>query len=220
MLDYREFAPSPTLADRIECFWTMRLDGPATTHRVVPDGCSDILLTLESSVARVESVGPMTTWRDHPVLPGCEMFGARFRPGRGPLPPVIDSVHALEDHRLLDRLQNAASTRERARLIEACLPPRRADKLDAAIAHLGRMRLDDLARAANLSPRQFRRVVEARTGYTPKLLARIVRCRAASARLARGEAAAVVAVDCGYYDQAHLINEMRALAGRTSVFSA
>jgi methylphosphotriester-DNA--protein-cysteine methyltransferase len=57
-----------------------------------------------------------------------------------------------------------------------------------------------------------------RTGYTPKLLARIVRFRAASARLARGEAAVSVALASGYYDQSHLINEMRNLAGRSPGF--
>jgi methylphosphotriester-DNA--protein-cysteine methyltransferase len=75
--------------------------------------------------------------------------------------------------------------------------------------------VDDLAREAGLSARQFRRVCLERTGFTPKFLARVLRFRRAAARLASGRAAADLALDCGYYDQAHLIHDFREFSGRT-----
>jgi AraC-like DNA-binding protein len=216
MLNYRELAPSPAFAGRIECFWTMHLEGAPAVHRVVPDGCSDILLTVDPGApARLELVGPMTTWRDHSIQPGREMFGARFRPGHAPLPPIPDSLYPLEDRRLLDRLANTTAPHDRARIVEAILPPESPDPLLRAIAHLGRIPVDDLARQANLSPRQFRRRCEALTGYAPKLLARILRFRRASAILAQGSPAVSTALDCGYCDQSHLIRDYRLLAGAT-----
>jgi AraC-like DNA-binding protein len=221
MLHYRELPPSPAFADRIECFWTMRLDGAARVHRVVPDGCADVLLTIQSGTARLDSVGPMTIWRDHTVQPGRELFGVRFHPGRSPLPPIPDSILDLEDVwgssacRLLDRLTDTVSPHDRVVVVESILPPESPDPVTRAIARLGRVPLDDLARAANLSPRQFRRRCEALTGYTPKLLARILRFRRAAARLQAGAPAAMVATDCGYFDQSHLLRDLRAFRGVT-----
>jgi len=224
MLHYRELAPSPAFAGRIECFWTMRLDpdsGAAEVQRVVPDGCIDILLTVDSGRARLDAVGPMTVWRDHSIEPGRELFGVRFRPGRSPIPPIPDAIVDLEDiwgspaHRLLDRLASTPSAAHRAAVVESIFPPESPDPIAGAIARLDRIPLDDLARDSNLSPRQFRRVCEARTGYTPKLLARILRFRRAAAHLAAGRRPIDVALDCGYYDQSHFINDYRSLAGAT-----
>ncbi len=58
---------------------------------------------------------------------------------------------------------------------------------------------------------QFR----AQVGVPPKTLARILRFDRARRLLEAGRPAADVALACGYYDQAHLIREFRALAGAT-----
>jgi transcriptional regulator GlxA family with amidase domain len=80
----------------------------------------------------------------------------------------------------------------------------------------GCVSMDDLAGRAGLSPRQLRRVCLEQTGLTPKFLARVTRFRHALAEAHRYPGAfAGFAVDCGYYDQAHLINEFRELYGRT-----
>jgi len=64
---YRELAPPPHLARAVECIWTARQDGPASLHRVLPDGCADILFTQSSGQVTLEVVGPMTTYRDFPM---------------------------------------------------------------------------------------------------------------------------------------------------------
>ncbi len=223
MLHYVELRPSPALAGRVECFWTHTSDEPAV-HRVVPDGCADILLTVSGSRVTLDAVGPMTRYRDHDVAAGRVMFGARFRPGRWPGEQIPDAVVPLDDlwgaraRALLDRLANSPVALERARLLESALPPDHSGPLERALAWLersaGQASVDRLAAEANLSPRQFRRLCLERTGYTPKLLARILRFRRASTLLASGKPAADVAVACGYYDQPHLINEYRSFSGR------
>src|SRR4051812_1358136 len=130
MLHYVELRPAPALADRVECFWTMTSDAPGV-HRVVPDGCADLLLTVSNSRVTLDAVGPMTRHRDTEVVAGQLMFGARFRPGRWPGEHLPDAILPLDDlwgahaRSLLDRLAHPASAADRARLLESALPPDR-----------------------------------------------------------------------------------------------
>jgi len=85
----------------------------------------------------------------------------------------------------------------------------------------GCVSIDEVADQCGLSARQFRRICLAQTGLTPKFLARILRFRHALAQVhAHPCAFAHMALDCGYYDQAHLINEFRELSGRTPAAAA
>lgn len=83
----------------------------------------------------------------------------------------------------------------------------------------GRLRVDDLAEAAKVSPRHLRELFVREVGVSPKRLARILRFREALERLATAPAVDLtrLALDCGYYDQAHLYRDFRALATMTPV---
>ena len=79
------------------------------------------------------------------------------------------------------------------------------------------MRVRDVARRVGLSQRRFIRVFAAEVGLTPKLYGRVRRFQRALA-LVRGVPApdwAQLAVECGYFDQSHLIRDFRAFAGLT-----
>ena len=54
----------------------------------------------------------------------------------------------------------------------------------------------------------------AATGHSPRKLARIGRMQALLAA-GRGESWARTAAEFGYYDESHMINDIRALAGAT-----
>jgi hypothetical protein len=129
MLHYREIPPSPEFADRIECFWAIDRDAPGPLHRVFPDGCADILLTMSSAGAALNAIGPMTRYRDHEIPAGLHLFGVRFRPGRCPVEPIPDASLPLDDlwgaraRRLLDRLAHTPAPHDRALLVESALPP-------------------------------------------------------------------------------------------------
>jgi transcriptional regulator GlxA family with amidase domain len=72
-----------------------------------------------------------------------------------------------------------------------------------------------LAADVGLGERRLERAFHARVGVPPKLLARIVRFRAACRGLARGSAQAEVAHACGYADQSHLLRDFHDFAGTT-----
>ncbi len=77
----------------------------------------------------------------------------------------------------------------------------------------------DVASSVELSPRRFIQVFTREVGMTPKHLSRILRFQRFSelARRADNPDWGELAAACGYFDQAHLINEVREFTGTTPV---
>jgi AraC-like DNA-binding protein len=71
-----------------------------------------------------------------------------------------------------------------------------------------------LSRDSGYSERHLRRRVQATTGHSPRKLARIARMQAVLAA-GRGESWARTAAEFGYYDESHMINDIRTLADAT-----
>ena len=84
--EYREYIPSPALRKHVACFWSRRSQsGPRTsTHRVLPDGCIDILFVAGAEPA-LEVVGTMRTAVEVRLEGPGRIAAVRFRPG-GALP--------------------------------------------------------------------------------------------------------------------------------------
>src|SRR5579884_3023768 len=99
---YREFAAPPELGRYIQCFWlhAVRPDAPACVHRILPDGCIDIISGLS---AEPTVVGPMTRHALISIAPGTVIVGARFKPGlapallRCPSPELLDLEPPLSE---------------------------------------------------------------------------------------------------------------------------
>jgi AraC-like DNA-binding protein len=200
----------------------------------VPDACLDFLFDLTGDAAEV--VGTMT--RPLPVHrgPTMDLLGVRFRPGgigaflRLPADDLTDGVVSLADvwgpdaNLLFSRLQEALATTDRVALLDQALlgrigaTPGDPVALDAAALIEragGRIRVDDLARAAGLGRRQLERRFLAAVGIAPKVACRVLRFQAALRRIADDPAVslAAIAVEAGYHDQAHLTRDFTALAG-------
>jgi len=83
----------------------------------------------------------------------------------------------------------------------------------------GALRVSELAAGTGWSGRHLTSRFRAEIGLTPKAAARVIRFDRARKRLVRKLTAggdyllADLAADCGYFDQAHLAREFRALAG-------
>lgn len=80
----------------------------------------------------------------------------------------------------------------------------------------GRERIDAVARELGWTRRRLERAFRRELGISPKLYARIVRLNAVLATLHGPERvrAVEVAIDAGYFDQAHLLHDFRLLAAR------
>jgi len=167
------------------------------------------------------------------------VVGVHFRPGRaGPLlgvpPGALADQHvdletlwpesAIE---LRDRLCAAARPADRFAVLEQMLLrrlSRRRDGHPAVPLALGQLENPDvtigsIATSLRLSPRRLIEVFTAEVGMTPKRLARVLRFQRALA-LARREGPpdwGRLATACGYFDQPHLIHDVRELTGMSPV---
>jgi AraC-like DNA-binding protein len=132
--------------------------------------------------------------------------------------------HAGELH---DRLLNARSARARLQILEERLlgrlhgapvqPPAVGYALTAFDRAPHDQAIGEVCESVGLSARRFIEVFADHVGMTPKLYCRVRRFQAALALIGRQSEVdwAMVALACGYFDQAHFIRDFRAFAGVT-----
>lgn len=206
-----------------------------TPSLILPDGCIDVLIDVRTGAARV--VGTMTRAVVDPIAARSALASVRFKPGAAraflrvpaaeltdrvvaadelgcawlgtpPAPegsaPAVRGVLAALERSLLERCAAAALQRE-VREATRRLFGARAPTVDALARELGRSR-------QHLT-RQFREHV----GVGPKEFARVARLQRAIAAVQRSAAPglAAVALDLGYFDQAHMARDFNDLAGLT-----
>ena len=104
-LSYREYCPPDDLAGWIACFWEIKgrvAQGSAFAHRVLPDGCADLLFDLQdcagSAATHAEVVGPMSTSTVVTLRAAVELLGVRLRPG------AVGAFLGIAADRLLDSM--------------------------------------------------------------------------------------------------------------------
>jgi AraC-like DNA-binding protein len=165
------------------------------------------------------------------------IIGVHFKPGGafrilGPLAGELTSTHVdlrtiwgPAANTLRERLCALSQPSDRFRLLERALLQRLCDGssrhgavrvgLDVLMRTHGRVKVRDVARAVDLSQRRFIEVFAEEVGLTPKLFGRIQRfqCVLASVRNVTAVDWAQLAVECGYFDQSHLIHEFIEFAG-------
>jgi len=230
---YQEFAPAKRLQEFVECYWAHQPGSAVPDYTVLPDGCVDIVYS-PSTASELQLVGTMTSARKFALSAGHFQFGVRFRPGMSqaflPIPGLdtVDQSIALSDiwgadaRRLIEQITEARSIDHCIGLIERRLgEPAEITLVQRLcrwiVREAGQVRIDDLAFQAGLSARQLRRLFLEQVGLSPKHFCRVIRFRKGLSHLSQGRCAdwVQVALDCGYYDQAHFINEFHEFSGYT-----
>lgn len=167
----------------------------------------------------------------------CDIVGVRLRPGTaqrvlgvpaGEIGAAIIDLDAFWGSRVESIRDQLAATSDPVsrmdvleRAIASQLAARRAirdcEPAQAAISSLsaGHGSIGDVARAHGLSHRRLIALVEAHVGLKPKVFQRVQRLRRVLhwVHSAKRATWAKVALECGYYDQSHLINDFEQLAG-------
>lgn len=195
---YEERPPHPALAPWVAVHWRIETDVDFDL-RIPPDGCMDVI--------GGDVVGSFSSHGVARLPAGSVSGGIRFHPGG--LPALL-GVPASELVDLRVPIADVAPRfRSLERLADDAPPP---DPLAAAVWSSSELR--GIARGLGYGERQLRRRVLRATGHSPKRLMRIARMQ----RLlldGRGESWARSAVEHGYYDEAHMANDVRELAGAT-----
>ena len=240
---YIEHAPPLELREYVECFWTRGpVTAPGTKHHILPDGCIDVILAYDSSAAGENpsaalAVGTMTRPLSVGASEAAAYVGVRFWPGRSlpflgvPASEITDLRVALRDlwahrqPRLINlhhgELGDWRSHFERF-LVGQLAGARATDRtVDAAVAAIlragGNLSIAALAPALGVTRQHLARAFALHVGVSPKMFARVARVRRvlAKARVATLVDWTALALDSGFYDQAHLSGEVRELTGRT-----
>jgi AraC-like DNA-binding protein len=214
---YVEHAPPPDLATAVICAWTQRVSSAADValHRVLPDGCTDILFVFgrpgahDRELVSASVVGAMTRpiiiEGPHPWL----YVGIRLAPGYAQAAfrvPASELTDQTVDYDLLERdaaahveTLAAASPVEcvaaafdivRNRLARGVAVSR---SLRVAVRRIveadGNLKVAALAGEIGVTRQQLARQFAAHVGLTPKMFARVVRARAALGRAAAARVA-------------------------------
>jgi AraC-like DNA-binding protein len=162
------------------------------------------------------------------------VLGAVFRPGAAAAVLGVPADALTGTHTALESLWGADAARLRERLLGAARPDQALSILDSSLVErivgpldpvasyacraLDRgVRVAAIARDVGLGPKRLRERFSAAVGVTPKSYARLARLQhlLVAAAAPRRPDWAELALRCGYYDQAHLIQEFRSLTGLT-----
>lgn len=231
---YQELSPPPALARYVDCLWVQRIGDGAYDQPVLPDGCIDVVAVGDEVVV----AGPATRSTTLRLAPDTVTVGVRFRTGAGPALVGASAAELRDQHVPLDELWDRAGSAMASQATETSgWAARLGVMVDGLVGRLGQARLPDpvgigiapllarhpgrpvalLAEDVGLSERQLRRRVEDAVGYSPRMLARILRFQRflhAARAAGPGRNLAGLAVEAGYADQAHLTRESRELGGR------
>jgi AraC-like DNA-binding protein len=215
------------------CLWTYDIGGEEALcrHRILPDGCVDIVWIGESAPL---VAGPATRPLTARLPVGTTIVGARFRPGRAADVLGVPVDELLDQHVPLADLWGASA----GEFMEPVLqhPPGAARLRALSAAVQGRSRkfsapdpvvlaavswlashpaglVRDLGRAIGMSPRHLQRRFRAAVGYGPKVFQRIVRLQRFLSLAGGRHDLAGTAGMVGYADQAHMCREIRDLSG-------
>ena len=197
------------------------------------------MIRVIGSRGDVSIAGPRTRAVHKRVTGVSRAIIARFKPGWAPLflgvpmGALKDRIVSLDDvwgrsssDLLADLAEARTASEANDRLARALARAARDEPTSASLARRavglledGECRVDRVAARLGVTARHLRRAFVENVGIGPKEFARSVRLQRALTFFGRDATAssdwARIAVDAGYYDQAHLISDFKELVGLT-----
>ncbi|MGZ3752638.1 MAG: DUF6597 domain-containing transcriptional factor [Mucilaginibacter sp.] len=239
-MPYTELSPCAELQKYIDAYWIetgLEQQDPAN-NRILPDGCVDIIYNAgavvhtinEKSATCLENekfymVGTMTRFCDTLVQPESKLVGVRFKPAAFSLfceIPLVDFVDNCYEITNLVPQDIYYSNNIKAGFDKYFLTRKKENKhalfpvIDSIINTRGNIKIDALAARHYTTKRQLERHFKQQLGIGPKQFSNIVRFRFAINQIKQyRETMGIenIAFETGYYDYAHLLNELKRYTG-------
>ncbi len=236
---YKEYAPHAALSPYIDAFWT--LYGNNTIHwpdKIMPDGCVDIILNTGPAFLSRNGAAPMATGEAYLVgtmtryiemvrPPSTQLTGIRFKPGGFSFfydPTLLRNAadQTVEFDRTLipdigTATANPAPVLDAFFLRRLTAPVQPIQPLIADIQQVkGQLTVSRLARQNFMTIRRLERLFHLHLAIPPKEFINFTRYQSAIRQIRFKPANKTlldIAFECGYYDHAHLANEIKKYTG-------
>ncbi|HEY7288623.1 MAG TPA: helix-turn-helix domain-containing protein [Vicinamibacterales bacterium] len=220
----------------VGCFWVVTAE-PDATLRIVPDASTSISIELSNNTSGGWFLrGPLVQAEEMRFPTPTTLIGVRLRPGVAFILSGI-AAHALVGRRV--SLSDIAAYRplvsdERAdrqpaeyvdrlqrflieRLRDASVNPVVAKAMVEIERGDGCASVSDIAGRCEVSARHLNRLMREWVGYGPKRFGRIARFQATLEQIDESPTrpAAAIASEIGYFDQAHMTQDVARLGGAT-----
>ncbi len=234
-MQYRQFAPALALRPYIAAYWMVKgYCSQQETVNVMPDGCVDLILNLgeavrsnhQGTVLRQEKpylIGTFLQMKHNYLKDEIHLFGIRFRPGgftcfykQDAMHEFANQVMEFESKLFPDpsKLLQSPIVYLNRFFLQRLNPPR--NSLQSFLADIqrckGQIQVAALCKAHFITERQLERYFKQHIGCTPKAYINLTRFQHAFELIqynADGKSLMDIAFEAGYYDHAHLANDMK-----------
>ncbi|MBL0889737.1 MAG: AraC family transcriptional regulator [Gemmatimonadaceae bacterium] len=219
-------------------------DGHETVERVLPDGASRLIVALNGGNAEVQVAGASASPVVLAMRGHMHGISLTLRPGASLALFGVPASELANQTVPWDALARGTPRQLPGTLVDAGSDARRVEQLFVALGTMRRptdLRMQraigsvayttavgasslstrNLAAELGLSARRVQQLFASHLGLTPGVWRRLQRMHGVLRRLRANESPrhtpkwTQLALDAGYYDQAHLVNEFRELAGLT-----
>lgn len=230
-------APTQDLALFIEHYWIIDWDlrgQEPYLSETLPHPC--IHLVIEQNQSRI--VGVVRGRFSYLLTGKGSVFGVKFRPGafyplaKAPVSMFTDEIirfqdaFGMESAPLEEALHSRKNNETMIALMEDFLRARHLEPddnigvirqiVDRIMVDRSITKVDDVVQRLAINKRALQRLFSQYVGVSPKWVIKRYRLHEAAERLAAGEVVAwpQLALDLGYFDQAHFINDFKAIVGK------
>lgn len=227
---YRQIEPPPDLTPWVECAWFLETALAPEGQLIVPDGRRELIFHFGDRPlsAGLQQAGNLITSNLNRALElsltgTMRVFGIRLQPSasetsRAEFEPRLEDLH--------QQLGNARTETEKLGLAWKALRNWTAPLASPDAAVDESIRRIEAARGigpmgaflpSGLAERQWQRRFRQATGLSPKAFARVTRFQYLIARYEANDFRtwAELALDTGFQDQSHLVNDFRAFCGQS-----
>ena len=215
-------------------------DGKNGNFKAVPDGSTDLVFGIGKKDVKILIGGTVLRAKDWEFEDGRYYFGARFLPGRSILPrslsvqEIVNTALELDINDygsgLTDSLAEAENAGERSEILMRYLSEAQGERPRDSVHTLeeymrqriyatgGNISIQMLSRETGYSEAYIRRIFKQIHGISPKEFERFIRFQAFLQEISdspKERGSEEIALNCGYYDQSHMLKDFRIFADTT-----
>lgn len=209
--------------------------------KAVPDGSVDLLFGIGENSVHTYLGGTVLEVKHWPLFNGDKYFGVRFEPGKVKLPKdicikdIVNNDIEIDENsfgnKLSEKIAEAKDINERSKIfmdnyIKILDKNDELDNIHSIEEYIreriyrskGNISIKELSKETGYSECYVRRIFKSVHGISPKSFEKFVRFQYVLNKIDKLKGNVQIediALDCGYYDQSHMIKDFKCFAGIT-----